>query len=136
MNNLPLAASQALELLDGYLARLQAGEVPDRETLLREHPELASAFDCMDALEGLAPEQLGGAMDDGEALTGELPRTFGQYELLSEVGRGGMGVVYRARQEGLDRIVAVKMILAGQPGPRHGNDGRAPAKPGARPGSS
>ncbi len=104
---------QVLELLDAYLARLQAGEAPNRETLLREHPELASAFDCMDALEGLAPEQLGGAMDDGAAVTGDLPRTFGQYELLSEIGRGGMGVVYRARQEGLDRIVAVKMILAG-----------------------
>ncbi len=104
---------QVLELLDGYLARLQAGETPDRGTFLREHPELASAFDCMDVLESLAPEQLGGAVADCESLTGELPRTFGQYELLSEIGRGGMGVVYRAQQEGLDRIVAVKMILAG-----------------------
>ena len=116
----PSIDQDALDLLDGYLAQLQAGEKPDREALLQKCPELASAVDCLEALELLAPPEGGPGgseptpvppLDAGVAGS-ELPRDFGPYELLREIGRGGMGVVYQARQKGLDRSVAVKMILA------------------------
>lgn len=123
---------QLAEVLDEYLQRLHAGQRADRESLLAKHPELRSALDCLEALDALAPPADSSASDPTLELglslqtpagggtnadaaawpQADLPRDFGQYELMEEIGRGGMGVVYLARQKGLERLVAVKMILA------------------------
>jgi len=49
-----------------------------------------------------------------EAADGVLPGRFGHYEVLEEIGRGGMGIVFRARDVAINRVVALKMIVSGQ----------------------
>jgi serine/threonine-protein kinase len=118
-------------VLAAFLEAELAGQAPNRQLLLADHSdlvaELASFFADHDRLKVMAHPRP--AIPDAglpEAITcapgGPPPaamplgtlRYFGDYELLEEIARGGMGVVYKARQISLNRLVAVKTILAGQ----------------------
>jgi eukaryotic-like serine/threonine-protein kinase len=122
------------EVLAAYLEAVESGKQPDPQEWLARYPDLASELTEFFAnqermanlaapLKAAAPEipltrgdptlPLEASAPDGVA-PGTKVRYFGDYELLEEIARGGMGVVYKARQVSLNRIVALKMILAGQ----------------------
>ena len=132
------------QVLAEYLAALDAGFRPDRAAILARHPEIADDlrrfFANQDRIEGLAaplrpePIEIDSSLtvdfgskpsaadsptqpappDGDEPGIGDHIRYFGDYELLDELGRGGMGVVFKARQVSLNRLVALKIIRSAE----------------------
>jgi serine/threonine protein kinase len=102
---------------------LRAGREPDVEAAAKKAGPLAGELRGLWAAVQLAEHLAAGSSGEHETLDAEehaiagsmaaLPRTLGDYELVEELGRGGMGVVFKARQQSLDRTVALKMILRG-----------------------
>jgi tetratricopeptide (TPR) repeat protein len=96
-------------LLGEFVDRLNAGESIDREAILNEHPELGP--DLLREIETFEEFKLPERTLAGAAL--QPLGTLGDYTLRRQIGRGGMGVVYEAWQNSLDRQVALKVLPAG-----------------------
>ena len=121
--------SQLVDVLDQYVSAVHRNDVPQQNALLAANPGLKDFVEPLGTLDRMTPDVEFAAtllqafpempLDNEAAADGvsESPtetmaaRQFGRFELLEELGRGGMGVVFRARQTDLNRIVAIKMIL-------------------------
>ncbi|MCK4659814.1 MAG: protein kinase [Phycisphaerae bacterium] len=107
-------------LINEYFDRRQAGEGLTPECFATEHPELSDellpyleGLSLLDKIRSDAASRPGETRSESGSLVGaDVPEVAG-YELLEEMGRGGMGVVYKALQVSTKRIVAVKVLLSG-----------------------
>jgi hypothetical protein len=107
-----------LRAVHEYLALLEAGRRPRRHEFLSRFPELAGPLaECLDGLELVhraafkerhaVANSLGAGTDQSEGL---LANPLGDFHIVREIGRGGMGVVYEAIQLSLGRRVALKVL--------------------------
>jgi len=103
------------DLVEELTARFHAGEVIDTDEILRNHPEHAERLrDLLPALKLLADLSTStvGSNPINRVTTNDEPLAglLGDFRLIREVGRGGMGIVYEAEQISLNRRVALKVL--------------------------
>ena len=100
------------QVANEFFERLAAGEQPDMEEYARRHPEIANlileVFPALQVLRGTTNEAL--PPRAGTAIEPSRCRELGDFRLLRELGRGGMGVVYEAEQLSMGRRVALKVL--------------------------
>jgi WD40 repeat protein len=102
------------DIMLAYLTAVDTGQAPARQDFLNRHPQFATELAVFFAEEDQTVLDVAPLRNAAPANPTVLRnRSFGDYELLGEIARGGMGVVFQARQVSLNRPVALKMILAG-----------------------
>ena len=101
--------ARILELVNEFVDRVRDGENLSVEDYCAQHPQyaedLAELLPALDMLEDLRPNS-----GDAPDRPLDLPDQIGDYLIIAEIGRGGMGVVYEAEEQSLGRSVALKVL--------------------------
>ena len=102
---------RVIRALEEYLAALEMDHRPDRQEFLARHAAIAHVLaGCLDGLEFMRTVNPERQPADGSATTLHPTAPLGDFCLLREIGRGGMGIVYEAEQMSLGRRVALKVL--------------------------
>ena len=106
------------DILDDYLRGLEEGDPVDVEQVLRQNADISDALrdylTTLNSLRGIAPGfQSHGDLEplvSGDSGDSVHSLQLGEYTIIGEVGRGGMGIVYEAQHNALNRRVALKIL--------------------------
>lgn len=105
------------EIVEQFTAEIRAGRTPDVQQFVEQNPshadELPDLLSSVAMIEGLKNYSPNSSVPDQHFTDIDVPDFLGEYRIVREIGRGGMGIVFEAVHETLGRRVAIKVMTAG-----------------------
>jgi len=105
------------EIVEQFTAEIRSGQTPDVQQYTEQYPahseELTDLLSSVAMIEGLKNYSPNSSVPDQHLIDIDVPEFLGEYRIVREIGRGGMGIVFEAVHETLGRRVAIKVMTVG-----------------------